>query len=138
MKFTKLIIILNLLVQYSTGQSREELFRNANEYQKNHRYNEALTLYKSLLKSDSNNVELLNRTSFLLAFPIYEGKTEEQKAKKYSEAYYLASKVIRINAKNAEGHYHMALALGRMSEYATTKTKISYARQIRYSCEKAI
>jgi tetratricopeptide (TPR) repeat protein len=127
-----------LLVRLASGQSREELFRNATDLQKNHKLNEALSIFKSLLKTDSNNVELLNRVSFLLAYPVYEGKTDAQKEKKYSEAYYLASKVTRINSKNAEGHYHMALALGRMSEYASTKVKISYARQIRASCEKAI
>lgn len=138
LKVIRLIVYLNLLAQPVIGQNREELYRIATDLQQNHKFTESTAIFKALLKNDSNNVDLLNKVSFLLAYPVYEGKSEAEKEKKYAEANYLATKAYRLNPRNAESHYHMALALGRMSEYASTKVKISYARQIRVSCEKAI
>jgi tetratricopeptide (TPR) repeat protein len=134
----RILICVLLGVHQMYGQNRDELMHRAEDFLNSHRNPEALAIYKSLLKTDSSNVELLNRVSFLLSSPSYPGKPVTEKDKLYNEAAYLAQKAIRLDSKNAFSHYHLALALGRLSENATIKVKIANAKQIRISCEKAI
>jgi tetratricopeptide (TPR) repeat protein len=68
----------------------------------------------------------------------YNGLPEHDREKLYHKAEYLARKAIEIESTNALSHFYLALALGRLSDKASNKVKISYAREIRISCERAI
>jgi tetratricopeptide (TPR) repeat protein len=120
------------------GQNPESPYQRGIQLQKEHKYKEALTIFSSLLKHDSANVDLLNRVSYLKAFPVYPGASVKEKEAIYKEAVYLAGKAIRIGPPQAISYYHFALALGRLSTTAGMKDKVEYAKNIRMACEKAI
>lgn len=116
----------------------EKELKNAVYLQENGRWSEALPLFKSLLKNDSGSVELLWRTSYLYSQLGSKQPSEKVKQQWYLTSSQLAKKAISVSPKNANAHYAYALALGRMNENASSRTKIDYARLIKSEAETAL
>ncbi|MBK6641268.1 MAG: hypothetical protein IPG39_08525 [Bacteroidetes bacterium] len=102
------------------------------------KYEQALVIASTLLRSDSGNVQYLNQVAFLMAIQSYPGQPETTKQLKYEKSKYLAEKSLQRNKQDADACYNLALALGRISENASVKIKIANAKAIRVSAEKAL
>lgn len=102
------------------------------------KWEESFKIFRELLNTDSNNVDLLTNTSYLFSKLGNLRSTETEKQKYFNNAAYLSRKAIAINKGNAQAHYTYALALGRINENASSKQKISNAKVIRTECEEAI
>ena len=137
----KLIIFLFfscITTAKSQENKEEQMFRYATKLQQEEKHSDALTIYKNLLKSDSSNIEYLWRASFIYSKLGYDQPTEKQQQQWYATALYLGKKAITQHPQNAHAHYVYAMALGRMSENASSKVKIDNARQIKTEAETAI
>lgn len=142
MTFKKYIFLLLMLTNGSGFaqdiKNEPQLFRYAVKLQDEAKWNDALTIFKNLLKTDSSNIEYLWRTSYIYARLGYDQPTEEAKQKWYQTAGYLGKKAVTQFPQNAWAHYAYAVSLGRMNENAGSKTKINNAKIIKSEAETAI
>lgn len=139
----KLFIILlfastPLLALKQEGKTELQSFKQAEKLQQEKKWSEALVILKELLKDDSSNVEYLWRTSFIYSKIGVEQKTENLKQQWYKTAAYLGKRAITQHPQNANAHYAYAVALGRMTEFASSKTKIDNAKLIKSEAELTI
>lgn len=139
----KLFIVLlfvssSLFASHQDGKSEIPFFKQAEKLQQEKKWNEALVILKELLKNDSSNVEYLWRTSFIYSKIGVEQKTENLKQQWYKTAAYLGKRAITQHPQNANAHYAYAVSLGRMTEFASSKTKIDNAKLIKSEAELTI
>lgn len=102
------------------------------------KYEDALTVFKNLLKTDSTDVRYLSETSFLYSHLGGFLKSENARSRYYKTAEYLALKGIKLDDKNGFAHYAYSLAIARQAEFASNKVKIKNAVKIREEAEKAL
>jgi tetratricopeptide (TPR) repeat protein len=133
-----LFISSSLPAAHQDGKDELKSFRQAEKLQQEKKWNEALTILKELLKNDSSNVEYLWRTSFIYSKIGIDQKTENLKQQWYKTAAYLGKRAITQHPQNANAHYAYAIALGRMTEFASSKTKIDNAKVIKTEAELTI
>lgn len=131
-------LIIITTVAAAQDPKEEQLFRYAVKLQTEEKYTDALTIFKNLLKNDSSSIEYLWRASFIYSKLGYNQATEKLQQQWYNTAFYLGKKAITQHPQNAYAHYVYAMALGRMSENASSKVKIDNARQIKTEAELAI
>lgn len=131
-------ILLTASVAAQEPAREEQLFRYAQKLQQEEKLSDALTIYKNLLKNDSSNIEYLWRTSYIYSKLGVLQPTETSRQQWYQTASYLGRKAITQFPQNAYAHYVYAMALGRISENASSKVKIDNARQIKTAAETAI
>lgn len=115
--------------------NESQLFQYAQKVEAEGKLNDALTIYKSLLKNDSANISYLTHTSILYSKVGHRQPNRDSQIAWYKTGYYLAQKAIKLNNNSADAHYSFALALGRMNENAGSKTKIENAKQIKSEAE---
>ncbi|HQF28155.1 MAG TPA: hypothetical protein PLD36_06035 [Bacteroidia bacterium] len=132
-----LILFFFSQIGYSIAQTANEsqLFQYAQKIEGEGKLNDALSIYKSLLKNDSNNVSYLTHTSILYSKVGHRQPSKDLQISWYKTGFYLAQKALKINNNSAEAHYSLALSLGRMNENAGSKTKIENAKQIKSEAE---
>ena len=136
-------ILFVVMLRFTSASSQDlknqnGLYQYAVKSFKDGKLDDALSVFKNLLKQDSSNINYLYYTSFLYSKVGYLQKTEELKQQWFHEAEYLGLKAIAIDANSGEAHYVYALSLGRMNEHASNKVKISNAKIIKSEAETAI
>ena len=141
--FNRIIIICSFILASTTiaqSQNKEEqLYQYAVKLHEDGKLNDALTIFKNLLKNDSSNINLLQNTSILystIGHSLKEGTPN--KYNWYTTAEYLAKKAIQQNQMSANAHYAYAMAIGLLSEKAGVKTKINNAKLIKTEAETTI
>ncbi|MBL0070338.1 MAG: hypothetical protein IPP34_00115 [Bacteroidetes bacterium] len=138
----KLYFLLALILMFTRSVSGNEepviSLKKVIELRAQFKYEQALVIASTLLRSDSGNVQYLNQVAFLMAIQSYPGQPETTKQLKYEKSKYLAEKSLQRNKQDADAYYNLALALGRISENASVKIKIANAKAIRVSAEKAL
>lgn len=135
---TALLLLLTFLHSTASQANNEEDYKRAVSLQTAGKWSEALPLFKSMLRRDSNSVELLWRTSYLYSQLGSKQPDEKQKQSWYRTSEYLGKKAIALHPKNANAHYAYALALGRINENASSRTKIDNAKAIKTEAELAL
>ncbi|MBK7968893.1 MAG: hypothetical protein IPK08_08120 [Bacteroidetes bacterium] len=138
----KLYFLLALILMFTRSVSGNEepviSLKKVIELRAQFKYEQALVIASTLLRSDSGNVQYLNQVAFLMAIQSYPGQPETTKQLKYEKSKYLVEKSLQRNRQDADAYYNLALALGRISENASVKIKIANAKAIRVSAEKAL
>lgn len=138
MRTVKLISFVLFVGLGAYAQNTDELYAKALKYKSAYNYKEALPLYQSLLKLDSNNVNYLSGAGYCYAKYAYYYLPESEKMNCYNIAGYLARKTIKLNETFAEGHYVYAMALGRIYENASSKVKIANSKVIKTEIDRCI
>ncbi|HLG35371.1 MAG TPA: hypothetical protein VI757_10860 [Bacteroidia bacterium] len=123
---------------FGFAQDKAEQFEKAKQLRADDKFDEALTAFQSLLNNDSSNIEYLHHTAYLLCKMGNRKKEETERQKYFRQAEYLSKKAIAINSNSADAHYTYALALGRISENAGSKQKISNAKVIKAEGERTV
>lgn len=134
----KLIVVLLVGVALTAQSQSSDTYENALKLKGESKFEEAFPIFQKLLKSDSNNVQYLHHTSYHYSKLGVRQKTEAEKIKWYKTGEYLALKAIKLDEKSAGAHYSYALALARINENASSKTKIANSKLIKAEAEKAI
>lgn len=133
-----ILFLLIVLPLFQLKADTDIDFKRAVSLQTAGKWSEALPIFKSLLKKDSNSVELLWRTSYLYSQLGSKQAEEKQKQSWYRTAEYLGKKAVTSAPKHANAHYAYALALGRINENASSRTKIDNAKTIKTEAELAL
>ncbi len=137
--FLLLVFLFPNLILAQNNIKEQQLYNYAYKLEVEGKLNESISIFKNLLRNDSNNINLLQNTSILyskIGHALPEATTG--KYSWYETADYLAKKAIVINNQSADAHYAHALAIGLLSEKAGFKTKISNAKLIKTEAELAI
>jgi tetratricopeptide (TPR) repeat protein len=94
--------------------------------------------YASLLASDSSNFEALIKAS-MIAVDLGEPEPDRKKQEAlYNEALKLARHALLLRPGDAEGHFHVSLALGVAAVSVGAGEKVKYAREIRDHAQEAL
>jgi tetratricopeptide (TPR) repeat protein len=115
------IYFLNLLFLFLSAslviaQDNSDQLNKARQLRADGKFDESLDVFQSLLKNDSNNVEYLHNTAYLLCKMGNRKKEETERQNIFRKAEYLSKKAITINNSSGEAHYTYALALGRIND----------------------
>lgn len=122
----------------SFAQNNEALFQRGLQCKKENNISDALQCFQQLLKTDSNNIEFLTYSSIFYSKKGNEFNDQQTRESYFNTGLYLAKKALTINPHFAESNYCMALALGRMNEFADTKTKIANSKQIKFYIDETL
>ena len=135
-----LLLTTSIVLQIKSvnAQTNQDLYNQGMKLKAEYHNKEAFTIFKKLLKSDSNNVNYLQYGSDLYSKVGHEQSPESAQMVYYKTAEYLALKAIKLNDKSADAHYAYALALGRLNEHAGNKQKIAYAKLIKSEVDTTI
>jgi tetratricopeptide (TPR) repeat protein len=141
----KKIYLIFMLVITAVGflqsqdlKNESRLYPYAVKLQADGKLDDAMTVFKNLLKSDSSNLNYLQHTSYLYSKLGYLQPTENVKMQWFHTGEYLALKAMKLYPQSADAHYVYALALGRINEHAGNRTKIANAKIIKSEAEVAI
>lgn len=98
----------------------------------------ALAHYKAALEVDSSSYEALWKAS-RDAVDLGEFEPNEDQRKAYfAEGERFARRAVAVNADDAEGHFVLARALGRVALSLGKKERVSYAKEIRAQALEAL
>lgn len=120
------------------AQTNDEQYVKAHKLKVEYKYKEALPIFQSLLKADSNNLNYLQDASYVYTKYGFFHAPVAEKMNYYNSAGHLAKNAIKLNEASADGHYVYAMALGRIHENASSKQKIANAKLIRSEVDRAI
>ncbi|CAN5535123.1 hypothetical protein BH11BAC2_BH11BAC2_24110 [soil metagenome] len=133
-----ILFISKSVFSQTADQKNQQLYNYAVKLQQDGKFDDALTVFKNLLKSDSSNVAYLHHAAFLYAKSGFNQPTEKIKTSFFNIAEYLSLKAIAINPKSADAHYTYALTVAGKNEFASNRSKIENARLIKTEAETAI
>lgn len=134
MRFSVLVLILFMPI-LAMSQIDKELLEKARKLQDERSHEEALKVYKQLFAKDSSNVDYTSNLSLCYSRAgalMTPGATQKSY---YTEAKRLGKKAIKLNTNYADAHLSYAVALARENENASSKTKISNAKEIKAECD---
>lgn len=129
-----LLIALPLRAQ---GPLAEQLSAGDREYAAR-RAEAALVHYEAALEAAPGNYGLLWRTSrTLIDLAEFDENAQRRKAA-FNRASELARRAIEANPGDAEGHFHLARALGREALSVSARERTKYALDVRTTALKAL
>lgn len=132
----KAMVYLLFVLGLSTQSSAQMNLEQAKKLQDERKHEEALSAYKTLYAKDSLNVEIICGMSLSYSRAGALMSVGETQKKYYSEAKRLGKLAIKLNKNYADSHLAYAVALARENENASTKTKISNAKEIKTECDQ--
>ncbi len=133
-----LIISLFTFQAHTIAQDVNQLLTDAKKLQDQYKEALALQKFELILKKEPNNKEALQHTSYLLSIEGDRKKTTEEKKIYFNNAKKFAEQALKLDNTDAENHYNLALALGRISMISSSEEKLKYAKQIKAEAEIAI
>jgi len=128
----------NSICVLKIDEKENNLYKYAEKLTNEGRNEESLTVFKNLLKTDSNNVNYLWHTSILYSQLGISQPDEKSRMGWYKTAESLAIKAVSVDSSIAKTHLAYAIAIGRLSEHANTKIQIKYAKLVKTEAETAI
>jgi tetratricopeptide (TPR) repeat protein len=135
---------VSLLILFATASGLQpqsidnSLLSSGLECRKNRDYAKGLSIFQTLLRSDSNDVGLLTNSSFFYTKCGYNLENKNEQMKYYSQARYLALRAISLNRSSADARYTYALALSHLCISLDIRGRLKYVPQIRRSLDAAI
>ncbi len=133
------LVLLVCIAVSSNLFSQSDKYTEALKLKEASNYKEAFPAFQALIKSDSTNPNYLAQGSQVCTRYAYLYLSKEnQKQEYYQLASQMAQKAIGIKEDNAEAHFAYCLALGRISEKANNKMKISNAKLIKKEIDRTI
>ncbi|HUF29467.1 MAG TPA: tetratricopeptide repeat protein [Gemmatimonadaceae bacterium] len=99
---------------------------------------DALTQFESAIEADSSHYEALWKASrAAVDLAEYEPNAQRKQAL-FEQAERHARRAVAVNANDAEGHFAMARALGRVALTKGVRDRVRYATQVRASALRAL
>lgn len=97
----------------------------------------ALKSYLNAFNADSNNCDALWKISRAYV-DIGEQAAEKEQKELYQKAEIFGRKAVASCPGNAESHFHLAVAVGRVALQAGGKTKVSLSKEVKAEALKAL
>ncbi len=134
----QLILLLVVSSIFVCAQNKDDLLARGLQCKKENNIDEALLCFQQLLKNDSTNIEFLTFSSMFYSKKGNEFTDQNTRHAYFNTGLYLAKKALVLDANFAESHYCVALALGRINEFAEIKTKIANSKEIKWHIDETI
>lgn len=116
----------------------DQLYARGIEMLKVRNDNQAFPIFQLLLKSDSANVKYLQYTAYLYSRIGYHQVGQANQTRYYRVGEYLAKKAIALDEKSPDAHFAYALALGRLTENASSKEKLAIAKLLKKEADRVV
>ena len=129
-----LIFVNSLLFAQDIPAQLNEAIRLQDQYKESI----ALQKFDNIIRKDPENMIALQHASYLYSIEGERKKTETEKRSYFVIAKKYAEKALSLETENAENHYNLALALGKISLLSGSEEKLRYAKQIKTEAEIAI
>ncbi len=133
-----LIIAFSVTAALQAQTVNEQLYARGVEMLKVRNDAQAFPIFQLLLKSDSANVNYVQYTAYLYSRIGYQQVGVASQTRYYRIGEYLAKKAIGLDEKSPDAHFAYALALGRLTENASSKEKLGYAKLIKREAERVV
>jgi tetratricopeptide (TPR) repeat protein len=134
-----LLFVFLLLSAAVFSQDLNTVLKEASNFERSLKEDQALEKYKQALSIDANNITALLKCAELNA--AIGGRQPDKKVKKtyYEAAKDYATKVLASNAANADANYVMAVSVAKMAEVETENKKtVAYIKDAKVYADKAL
>jgi len=137
MRILILVIALALATSTLTAQSNDLVVRGDSAYAAL-RPGDAITHYEAAVAADSTAYEALWKASRSLAdLAEYEGD-KNKRAEMYRRAERLARQAVTVRPDDAEAHFHLARAVGRVALSHGPRDRVKFGKEVREHALEAI
>ncbi|TVR78846.1 MAG: hypothetical protein EA412_07620 [Chitinophagaceae bacterium] len=138
----KNIFILFCIISMSAtdiySQGILELLREGRSLEASANEEEALKVFLSVLERSPNNHEALWNVSFLYSRIGHRKENHEVKVRYFNKAKDYAEQALRINPRNEQSNYVMAVAMGRMALISGARDRVAASRDIKKYAEQTL
>lgn len=133
-----LIVALLFIATTARAQSPAEHIAIGDTIYAHFKSDEALPHYLAAIGSDSSNAEALWKAA-RSEIDLAESERDEARRDRFSKAgEALARRAIRVNARDADAHFHLARALGRRALSVGVRDRVKYATEVRAEALEAL
>jgi tetratricopeptide (TPR) repeat protein len=134
------LVILPLLAFAQEGNEVDELLAKGAECTEKHDHEGAAVCYTEVLKVDPDNYEALWKAgdSYTEIADRLPKKQKDQKENYFEMAREYCEKAIEANPEGWEGHFRLAVVLGRLALFRGGKEKIKLSEQVKEEGDKAL
>lgn len=132
------LTVLVLFPLCSIAQSAADFNKKAETAMTAMKEKEALLHYKSALEKDPNNITALCGAGFICTRIGNRESNATLKKSFFNTARNFADKAVKLNPNNAEAHYVMAVAMGRIALISGSKDKVAASRDIKKHIDKSL
>ncbi len=137
MRILSFVMALALAASTLTAQSNGFVARGDSAYAA-HRPADAITNYEAAVAADSTEYEALWKASRSLAdLAEYETDTD-RRAEMYRRAEHLARRAVAAGPHEAEAHFHLARAVGRVALSHGPKDRVKFGKEVREHALEAL
>jgi tetratricopeptide (TPR) repeat protein len=143
-KYLKAIMVLILLILFmppkAEGVPNDEIngmIEKAEQKVEDMKEEEALEIFKDVLKEDPENYKALWNTSLLTTRKYYRVDDEDEQLEGFKEALEIAEKTLDLYPDKGHSHYVYAVAKGRYADLEGTRDMIEASHDIGEHVEKA-
>jgi regulator of microtubule dynamics protein 3 len=133
-----LLILFVMATVVANAQSVSELMAQGAKLEEERNESAALFKYKEALKQEPNNHKILCKVSWLSARIGFRVADVNKKREYYNAALEYAKKAEQIKSENAESHYVLALAYGRLAEISSPKERVTALKDIQTHASKCV
>ncbi len=133
-----LTFLLFILPVSMDGQSIEDLVKTGRSQMDRYLEGSALTTFTKVLDQDPNHFEALWRSSILKTHIANRIVDRVQQTTYLNAAIDLAKRALKVNPKDANGYFVLALSMGRMAASASPKDAVAASYDIKTNAEKAV
>jgi tetratricopeptide (TPR) repeat protein len=132
-----LVTVLLLTPALAAGQIADHLTRGDEAYVAL-RPVDALAHYESAIGEDSTSYDALWKASRSLADLAEYERDKDKRADMYRRAEALARRAVAVNPNDAEAHFHLARALGRVALSHGPRDRVKYGKAVRDEALEAL
>lgn len=100
--------------------------------------NKALELYRQILEDQPEDYESLWKASFLYARIGNRLKAKENQKDFFQKAENLAERALEVDSSDAQSHFVMAVAMGRMALISGARDRVAASRSIKKHVDRAL
>jgi tetratricopeptide (TPR) repeat protein len=122
----------------SNGQDIKSIMLQAESLEKSFRDQEALDKYLEVIRFDPNNINALCKASELYSIVGKRQRTKEKEREYYHKGLDHAKKALKLNPRNSEANFAMAISMGRIALISSGDEKIKAVKEIRTYADKCI
>jgi tetratricopeptide (TPR) repeat protein len=136
--FLLLILSPTIAVGQQANAQLDKLKDRADSLYQRYEEKQALEIYRQVLQMDPDDYKTLWHTSLLYARIGNRIDSKEKQREYFKESRLYAEQALQIDSTDAESHYVMSVAMGRMALISGARERVAASREIRKHALKAL
>lgn len=139
MKFLFFLLFTIIFSPFSYAQTSQDYIKKGKTAMQKMQEKQALDFYKKALKINPTHIEALSYSSLLCANIGHRSNDSKFKKSYYEAAIIYARDALKVNSKNADANFAMAVAYGRkVYTIMSPKPRIAMSAKIKKYAEQAV